>query len=77
MRIRLATNLKQRRRLHVRNYNYTLENTDPSTVSLNTDAWEVIYQVKSATLIDAAALGVEQPEPTARTIARTIAGRIE
>jgi hypothetical protein len=72
----LVTNLKQCPRLHVRNYNYTLENIDPSAVALNADVWEVIYQVKSSTLINVAALGVEQPAQTARTIARTIADRI-
>jgi hypothetical protein len=74
---RLVTNLKACPPLHVPNYNYTIENTDPSTVALNTDAWEVIYQVKSSTLINVAALGVEQPEQTARTVARTIADRIK
>lgn len=74
---RLVTNLKACPPLHVRNYNYTIENTDPSTVALSTDAWEVIYQVKSSTLINVAALGVEQPEQTARTVAQTIADRIK
>jgi hypothetical protein len=74
---RLVTDLKQCPPLHVRNYNYTIENIDPSTVALNTDAWEVIYQVKSSTLINVAALGVEKPEQTARTVAQTIADRIK
>lgn len=74
---RLVTNLKACPSLHVRNYNYTIENTDPSTVALSTDAWEVIYQLKSSTLINVAALGIEQPEQTARTVAQTIADRIK
>ncbi|HEY1842219.1 MAG TPA: sensor domain-containing protein [Mycobacterium sp.] len=74
---RLLTTLKACPPLHVRNYNYTIENTDPSTAALNTDAWGVIYQVKSSTLINVAALGVEQPEQTARTVAQAIADRIK
>lgn len=74
---RLVTNLKQCPPLHVRNYNYTIENIAPSTVALNTEAWEVIYQVKSSTLINVAALGIEQPEQTARTVAQKIADRIK
>jgi hypothetical protein len=74
---RLVANLKQCLPLHVRNYNYTIENTGPATVALNTAAWEVIYQMKSSTLINVAAIGVERPERTARSVVQTIADRIK
>jgi hypothetical protein len=43
---------------------------------LSTQTWTVVFQVKSAVLLNVVALGVDQPEPIARALAQTINARI-
>lgn len=63
--------------LGVKNYDYTIDDSDPSTVMLSTNVWAVVYRLKSAALINVTALGLNQPEPTARTLAQSISDRIQ
>lgn len=50
---------------------------DPAVLVLSTNAWTVVYRLKSAVLINVAALGLTQPESTARTLAQSISDRIQ
>lgn len=62
--------------LHDKNYDFTLSQTDPDTVTLNSNLWKLIYRVKSSALINVGALGLPQSEQTARTILQTITDRV-
>jgi hypothetical protein len=62
--------------LHDKNYDFTLSQTDPDTVTLNSNLWKLIYRVKSSALINIGALGLPQSEQTARTILQTITDRV-
>lgn len=62
--------------LHDKNYDFTLSQTDPDTVTLNSNLWKLIYRVKSSALINVGALGLPQSEQIARTILQTITDRV-
>jgi hypothetical protein len=64
------------RALNVPRYDYSIDDSDPSALVLSTQTWTVVYRVKSAVLLNVVALGVDQPEPIARTLAQTINARI-
>ncbi|MEB3983889.1 sensor domain-containing protein [Mycobacterium sp. 663a-19] len=74
---RLVSTLTACSGLHAANYDFTLDQTDPSTVAFNSDQWKLIYRVKSSALINVGALGLPQSEQTARTIDQTITDRIK
>jgi hypothetical protein len=73
---RLVTDLQACPPLHVPNYNYTIDTTDPSVIALHTEGWAVIYHVKSSMLANVAVLGVDAPERAARDTDRVISDRI-
>jgi hypothetical protein len=73
----LKTKLTACPALGVKNYGYTIDDSDPSVLMLSTNVWTVVYRLKSAALINVAALGLNQPEPTARTLAQSISDRIQ
>lgn len=64
------------RGLNVPRYDYSIDDSDPSALVLSTQTWTVVYRVKSAVLLNVVALGVDQPEPIARTLAQTVNARI-
>lgn len=72
----LTTKLTACRALNVRNYDFTLDDSDPTTLVLSTRGWTVVYRVKSAVMLTVAALGLQQAGPVARTLAQTISDRI-
>jgi PknH-like extracellular domain len=72
----LKTKLVACRALGVRNYDYTIDDADSSSAVLSTSGWTVVYRVKSAVMLTVSALGVDDAEPAARTLATTISDRI-
>lgn len=62
--------------LHDKNYEFTVGQTDPDTVTLNFKLWKLIYRVKSSVLINVGALGLPHSEQTAQTILQTITDRV-
>lgn len=73
----LKTKLTACAALGVKNYDYTIDDSNPSVLTLSTKVWTVVYRLKSAVLVNVAALGLDQSEPTARTLAQSIDDRIQ
>lgn len=62
--------------LHDKNYEFTVGQPDPDTVTMNSKLWKLIYRVKSSVLINVGALGLPQSEQTAQTIVQAITDRV-
>lgn len=73
----LKTKLSTCPTLRVKNYDYTIDDSDPSVLMMSTNVWTVVYRLKSAALINVAALGLDQSGPAARTLAQSISDRIQ
>ncbi|WP_375488030.1 sensor domain-containing protein [uncultured Mycobacterium sp.] len=74
---RLAPLLTACPSLHLENYDFTVDKSEPATVVLKSNAWEVIYRLKSSVLINVAEVGLPQPEQSARTVVQRIGERIK
>ncbi|MDC8973238.1 sensor domain-containing protein [Mycobacterium marinum] len=62
--------------MHVRHYDFTVVQPNPSTVALKSDRWDVMYRVQSSVLIDVAVLGLPQSEQTANAVVDAITDRV-
>ncbi|WP_077090832.1 sensor domain-containing protein [Mycobacterium rhizamassiliense] len=77
---RLVPDLKACPGLHARNYDFTVQQPDASTVVLEfpgRSPWKTAYRVKSSVLVNVAALGFSQAEQTAETVLQNITDRIK
>jgi hypothetical protein len=72
----LTTMLGTCRTLNVPNHDYTLDDSDPSTLVLVGHGFSVVYRLRSTVLLQVVALGLDHDEPAARALAQTISDRI-
>lgn len=76
---RLGPALESCAELHANFYDFTVNRPDPSTIVLDYRGYQrsVIYQLKSAALINVVAAGFSEPEPVGQAVVAKIADRIK
>jgi hypothetical protein len=63
--------------LHDANYDFALDNPDPSTLRISAQEWSHLYRAKSAVMVSVGVVGLQSAEQIANTVLQMITDRIK